>query len=106
MGPFQFHTGSIKSIRTLHRTRIKKMFQFHTGSIKSTLEAGLQQWKSGFNSILVRLKGSVQIPELSPQFRFQFHTGSIKSYVYETPAFTLEFSFNSILVRLKGYAFS
>ena len=99
-------------------------FQFHTGSIKSVRVMRIHLFFIRFNSILVRLKEST--PEAHERFtvKFQFHTGSIKSYLehdlfvitnqfqfhtgsikrrsrLHTPK-TMMKSFNSILVRLKG----
>ena len=75
---FQFQTGSIKRIFTLHASISAVQFQFQTGSIKSHL-----------------------IAVVKPLFElFQFQTGSIKS----TPRSLFSYSntsFNSKLVRLK-----
>ena len=75
---FQFHTGSIKRIRSLPSNIGDPTFQFHTGSIKS----------------LSTLAFVIHF------HTFQFHTGSIKSFTGGAVA-VLEMRFNSILVRLK-----
>ena len=53
-----------------------------------------------FNSILVRLKDSVSGSDFTIDSKFQFHTGSIKS-VLSSVMLVVMVSFNSILVRLK-----
>ena len=58
---FQFHTGSIKSFITDALPLGSETFQFHTGSIKSEkTEFANGDAVIGFNSILVRLKESLQ----------------------------------------------
>ena len=56
---FQFHSGSIKSLRGLSvAVSVKVMFQFHSGSIKSdNVVVSHVPFFYSFNSIVVRLKG-------------------------------------------------
>ena len=58
------------------------MFQFHTGAIKSSLPGN---------------------PLGLMQKQFQFHTGAIKSWEGARSFRPIGVSFNSILVRLKGF---
>ena len=66
-----------------------------------TAQRKIDRWS--FNSIVVRLKARFSLPHSEARHRFQFHSGSIKSiescdYIWARYA-----SFNSIVVRLKGY---
>ena len=56
------------------------MFQFHTGSIKSLRVLDSHKHDTRFNSILVRLKDLQGDSILMRNLKFQFHTGSIKSW--------------------------
>ncbi len=56
-----------------------RQFQFQTGSIKRRQLLSILNWRRGFNSKLVRLKGCSQIPAVNNRKEFQFQTGSIKS---------------------------
>ena len=40
-GVFQFHTGSIKSLKSGRLPKRSDLFQFHTGSIKSKVLCGV-----------------------------------------------------------------
>ena len=53
---FLFHTGSIKSVVGVQHTHLAVKFLFHTGSIKRKKIATARRAKTGFYSILVRLK--------------------------------------------------
>ena len=78
---FRFHTGSIKSFESAFRqVRMQLLFRFHTGSIK-------------------RYRG---MDRRERRIRFRFHTGSIKSHENAAEAVAI-MSFDSILVRLKGF---
>ena len=53
---FRFHTGSIKSLVEIGYYANLSKFRFHTGSIKSARgDRGIRR-RTGFDSILVRLK--------------------------------------------------
>ena len=98
--PFQFHKGTIKTLKnndynkidsgfnsikvrlkrntTSKQTFIRGLFQFHKGTIKTQLSAAILESCSGFNSIKVRLKlGYAILSELATMF--QFHKGTIKT---------------------------
>jgi len=79
--PFQFHTGSIKSVNRHIDALYQEKFQFHTGSIKrSSHPIRFTRPLPSFNSTLVRLKvAKVRGLNAALLHVFQFHTGSIKS---------------------------
>ena len=75
-------------------------FRFHTGSIKRIQTQTQFTYPISFDSILVRLKDSLQIT-LPVHQEFRFHTGSIKSIDSVERLQDDRGCFDSILVRLK-----
>ena len=103
------------------------MFRFHTGSIKRIHPYfDCRYIQIGFDSILVRLKGTQDALSLNAVgYQFRFHTGSIKrrtnhashasidGFRFHTGSIKSSFGsetidnqacFDSILVRLKAYS--
>ena len=112
----------LKVYTVKHKDRIFNLFQFHDGTIKSLKEVYLKQGLLHFNSTMVRLKDSTinnsngvftsfqfhdgtikrqRVSEVEGILSvFQFHDGTIKRY----ELFNLlhsKFHFNSTMVRLK-----
>ena len=54
-------------------------FQFHKGTIKTQIDRGLSQQVLYFNSIKVRLKRRITMPQNRRRRKFQFHKGTIKT---------------------------
>ena len=75
-------------------------FQFHKGTIKTLRCLNTLMSKNYFNSIKVRLKLSATLNTLDEQLTFQFHKGTIKT-IKQGRAKNLYEDFNSIKVRLK-----
>ena len=102
---FQFHKGTIKTNKRLAEVYLKILiFQFHKGTIK-TMQQPLKKFMLRyFNSIKVRLKLLGSKKKLSSR-KFQFHKGTIKTQAREVVCRVL-FNFNSIKVRLKHHVSS
>ena len=98
---FQFHYGTIKSLKRRTDAINYFKFQFHYGTIKSlkSLTAIIRQ--NYFNSTMVRLKDDIhkyhRVVEL-----FQFHYGTIKRSDNIRKQVTWSLNFNSTMVRLKA----
>ena len=99
---FQFHKGTIRTIRKSSTTKTELIFQFHKGTIRTVTELGeTLDFVRNFNSIKVRLEHRNLFPLLqsfchfnSIKVRlehtraantilnpiFQFHKGTIRTY--------------------------
>gem|GEM_PF-2720153 len=75
---FQFYDSPIKRHDPNDTICIDSTFQFYDSPIKSTLVVGGNEIKSGFNSMIVRLKESIII-QPRPLSLFQFYDSPIKS---------------------------
>ena len=64
---FRFHTGSIKSEKNRVGSLPMRKFRFHTGSIKRRRKLGVCHPGICFDSILVRLKGTLHDPRVAPK---------------------------------------
>ena len=77
-------------------------FQYHTGSIKSITERALREVGCDcFNTTLVQLKVRASFLSLSSITKFQYHTGSIKRGSYGAYEQCKRPGFNTTLVQLK-----
>ena len=99
MNIFQFHKGTIKTVKGC----IEIKCPAHFNSIKVRLKHEpceyLYRRPSDFNSIKVRLK-RIKPRSRHSAFLFQFHKGTIKTATFVCISFTVS-DFNSIKVRLK-----
>jgi len=73
---FQFHFGSIGSFSINDIVLIKDSFQFHFGSIGRHFFSNFNYFNICFNSTLVRLEELKPVDQ-KPKTLFQFHFGSI-----------------------------
>ena len=97
---FQFHKGTIKTLRLVSCYLFFTRFQFHKGTIKTFgCFYRFTPVCSDFNSIKVRLKLNRNIERLRIT-EFQFHKGTIKTLRLLVSILILLY-FNSIKVRLK-----
>ena len=100
---FQFQTGAIKSSGNARSHASADMFQFQTGAIKRCNVCRQNPRPERFQFQTGAIKR--QVLQLRPLtlILFQFQTGAIKSKSCESCKSCSFFSFNSKLVRLKGY---
>ena len=57
---FQFHKGTIRTISSASSPKSRQKFQFHKGTIRTIVEAGEGGKVTNFNSINVRLEPLVK----------------------------------------------
>jgi len=103
-GKFQFHAGSIKGGRS-PPSALSPLAGFNSTLVR--LKGSYRSHRPGsvagsFNSTLVRLKGVFYHRTLRADYLFQFHAGSIKGGAALTTYERGVGCFNSTLVRLKG----
>ena len=77
---FQFHYGTIKSVRPCFRHTEEHAFQFHYGTIKSGESAQYSRLTEIFQFHYGTIKRSSAALLIVPPPLFQFHYGTIKSY--------------------------
>ena len=77
---FQFHKGTIRTLKFINRSSVGSEFQFHKGTIRTGAAVG-------------GLAGGVP---------FQFHKGTIRTCKIEN-CYLLIYDFNSIKVRLEHF---
>ena len=77
---FQFHKGTIKTMKYANYPKDIFTFQFHKGTIKTKYTAFSVSLNGYFNSIKVQLKRSRK-RVYAAETRFQFHKGTIKTYL-------------------------
>ncbi len=123
---FQFHYGSVKSIKQLlehvkgvlfqfHYGSVKRqqavvtpfnliIFQFHYGSVKRLIVSSVAPFKLHFNSTMVRLKAGFDTDLLDGYHAFQFHYGSVKRDLAKFYGYAVgEFQFHYGSVKSKPW---
>ena len=97
---FQFHYGTIKSIRIIYERVQRIYFNSTMVRLKVRKTVLLNINFRNFNSTMVRLKDS-SLSILALRQAFQFHYGTIKRRMCVTSRAVMVY-FNSTMVRLKG----
>ena len=78
---FQFHKGTIKTLKPVQNSYDTIEFQFHKGTIKTLLLLTIYLIFNNFNSIKVRLKHANVYHSFLSYYEFQFHKGTIKTAI-------------------------
>ena len=75
---FQFHKGTIRTLRKVGAILANTRFQFHKGTIRTVLKGEQEMDAFNFNSIKVRLE-PFSFCFSSSSLLFQFHKGTIRT---------------------------
>ena len=75
---FQFHKGTIRTVRLIDRFFVPRLFQFHKGTIRTSAPIFYVRCGSNFNSIKVQLEHLTHRHMFTAQV-FQFHKGTIRT---------------------------